>query len=144
LRINSAYEITDASVHNSQVIGSLLRSTPVYADSAYQSDEIDGILFAQRLNTNIQERAYRNKSLTDAQKASNTFKSRKRSRVEHVFAGIKNTMRRMKLRCVGLVRAKFNIGLMNLTYNLKHVATLSQLRFFGFLTIFYQLTLDLC
>ena len=68
----------------------------------------------------------------DPQKADNTFKSRKRSRVEHVFGSIKSMLRGSKLRSIGLVRAKFNIGLMNLTYNLKRVEALIRLRLFEF------------
>lgn len=136
-KLITAFEVTDAAVHDSQAIASILHSAevggaPVYADSAYKSDEIDGILFAKGLNNKIHERAYRNKPLSDAQKADNTFKSRKRSRVEHVFGDIKGRMRGAKLRCVGLVRAKFNIGLMNLTYNLKRVVALIRLRVFDF------------
>ncbi|GHA64725.1 hypothetical protein GCM10009007_01400 [Formosimonas limnophila] len=78
----------------SQALPDLLRSADeggaaVYADSAYKPDEIDGILFAKGLNNKIHERAYRHKPLTDAQIADNTFKSRKRSRAEHVFGSIK-------------------------------------------------------
>ena len=129
--------MTDAAVHDSQALAGLLQNVelggaPVYADSAYKSDEIDGIVFAKGLNNKIHERAYRNKPLTDAQKADNTFKSRKRSRVEHVFGSIKSMLRGSKLRSIGLVRAKFNIGLMNLTYNLKRVEALIRLRLFEF------------
>ncbi len=131
------FEVTDAAVHDSQALADVLRSAAdggeaVYADSAYKSDEIDGILFAKGLNNKIHERGHRNKPLTDAQIADNTFKSRKRSRVEHVFGSIKARMCGTKLRSIGLVRAKFNIGLMNLTYNLKRVETLIRLRFFEF------------
>jgi hypothetical protein len=35
-------------------------------------------------------------------------------------------------RSIGLMRAKFNIGLMNLTYNLKRVETLIRLKMFEF------------
>ena len=41
-------------------------------------------------------------------------------------------LRGSKLRSIGLVRAKFNIGLMNLTYNLKRVEALIRLRLFEF------------
>jgi IS5 family transposase len=136
-KLITKHQVTDASVHDSQALPDVLRSaaeggTPVYADSAYKSDEIDGILFAKGLNNKIHERGYRNKPLTDAQIADNTFKSRKRSRVEHVFGNIKARMHGTMLRSIGLVRAKFNIGLMNLTYNLKRVETLIRLRVFEF------------
>lgn len=136
-KLITAFEVTDAAVHDSQVLPTLLLpaevgGAAVYADSAYQSDEIDGILFAKGLNNKIHERARRNTPLTDAQKADNTFKSRKRSRVEHVFADIKARMRGTKLRCIGMIRAKFHIGLMNLAYNIKRVESLIRLKVFGF------------
>ena len=136
-KLITTFDVTDAAVHDSQALAGLLQNAelggaPVYADSAYKSDEIDGIVFAKGLNNKIHERAYRNKPLTDAQKADNTFKSRKRSRVEHVFGSIKSMLRGSKLRSIGLVRAKFNIGLMNLTYNLKRVEALIRLRLFEF------------
>lgn len=136
-KLIAQYEVTDAAVHDSQALPDLLRDAeiggvPVYADSAYKSAENDKLLADKQLNNKIHERAYRNKPLTDAQKADNTFKSRKRSRVEHVFADIKAPMRGFKMRSIGLVRAKFNIGMMNLTYNLKRVEALIRLKAFNF------------
>jgi IS5 family transposase len=136
-KLITKFEVTDASVHDSQALPDLLRDATeggeaVYADGAYKSKEIDGILLERGLNNKINERGYRNKPLTEAQIADNTFKSRKRSRVEHVFGSIKARMHGTMLRSIGLVRAKFNIGVMNLTYNLKRVETLIRLRFFEF------------
>lgn len=136
-KLIAKYTVTDASIHDSQALPTVLRSAveggaPVYGDSAYQSDEINGILFAKGLNNKIHERSYRNKPLTEAQIADNTFKSRQRSRVEHVFGNIKARMHGTMLRSIGLVRARFNIGLMNLVYNLKRVETLIRLQVFEF------------
>ena len=136
-KLITAFEITAANVHDSQALPDVLRSpeyggAAVYADSAYQSDEINGILFARGLNNQIHEKARRNKPLTAAQIANNRLKSRKRSRVEHVFASIKARMHGSKLRCIGKVRAAFRISLMNLTYNFCRVETLIRLKAFEF------------
>ena len=44
--------------------------------------------------------------------------SRTRSRVEHIFGFMENTMHRLYIRTVGLARATAVIGLINLTYNM--------------------------
>ena len=64
------------------------------------------------------EKGYRNKPLTDEQKASNTEKSHIRSRVEHIFGFMENSMNGMYIRSIGIKRATAIIGLMNLTYNM--------------------------
>lgn len=136
-KLITAYEVSAANVHDSQTLPELLHNpeiggAAVYADSAYQSDEIEGILYAKGLNSKIHEKGRRNKPLTDGQIADNTFKSRKRSRVEHVFAGIKGKMRGAKLRCIGQTRAVFRIGLMNLVHNICRVEALVRLNVFEF------------
>lgn len=116
------YAVTDASVHDSQLLDDLLvendKGQPLYADSAYKSDEHDTLLEAKGVVNKIHERAYRNKPLTDSQKVSNRKKSKIRARVEHVFGFMEQSMRGLSLRSVGIERAKGIIGLINLTYNL--------------------------
>ena len=80
----------------------------------------------------IHERAYRNKPLTEAQALSNTEKSRVRARVEHVFGAMENDMGGIFLRSIGAARAKVGVGLMNLTYNLKRIETLIRLKVLDF------------
>lgn len=46
-----------------------------------------------------------------------------RARVEHVFAQ-QEEMGRMLVRTIGVVRARFKIGMMNLTYKLRRLAWL--------------------
>jgi hypothetical protein len=60
----------------------------------------------------------KNKPLTEAQKAGNREKSRVRSRVEHIFGFMENSMNGMYIQCIGMKRATTVIGLMNLTYNM--------------------------
>jgi hypothetical protein len=64
------------------------------------------------------EKGARNHPLTERQKAGNREKSHVRSRVEHIFGFMENSMHEMYIQCIGLKRAAAIIGLMNLTYNL--------------------------
>ncbi|MGK2913570.1 MAG: IS5 family transposase [Porticoccaceae bacterium] len=131
---------TDASVHDSQALDTLLRRTSeggkeVWADSAYRSDAQEHCLKGSQHGSRIHERAYRNKPLTEEQKLGNTEKSRVRARVEHVFGAMENDMGGIFLRSIGVARAKAGVGLMNLTYNLKRIETLIRLKVFDFYRI---------
>ncbi len=83
------YHVTDASVHDSQVIDDILTSAntakDVWADSAYRSAETEKKLQDQKLYSKIHRKAQRNKPLTKNEKKGNSTKSRIRARIEHVF-----------------------------------------------------------
>lgn len=104
----------------------------VWADSAYRSDEQEQRLKTGKYESQIHERAYRSKPLTEAQELSNTEKSRVRARVEHVFGYQTNSMGGIFLRSIGAARAAVGVGLMNLTYNLKRIEILIRLKVFDF------------
>lgn len=70
------------------------------------------------MKNNVHEKGYRNKPLTEEQKANNTKKSKIRARVEHVFGFMEQSMNGLALKSVGIIRATGMIGLINLTYNL--------------------------
>ena len=128
---------TAASVHDSQVLDSVLRDEAiggkeVWADSAYRSDEQEQSLKSSQHESRIHERAYRNKPLTKAQELSNTEKSRVRARVEHVFGHMENSMGGIFLRSIGAARAAVGVGLMNLAYNLTRIEVLIRLKVFDF------------
>jgi IS5 family transposase len=132
-KIITQWTSTDASVHDSQAFEKILRSpqeggVDVSADSAYRSDETQELLSKGGYNSRIHERAYRGAPLTDAQKASNKEKSKIRARVEHVFGHMQTSFGGMLIRSIGELRAKVNIGLMNLTYNLSRVEMLIRKR----------------
>ena len=57
-----------------------------------------------------------------AQKESNRKKSKVRCRVEHVFGYMEQSMRGLVFRGVGIVRAKANIAMTNLVYNMCRLA----------------------
>jgi transposase, IS5 family len=116
------YKVTDASVHDSQPLYELLEEKdaeqPLHADSAYTGEEQEKTIKDKRLINCVNEKGYRNKPLTEQQKAKNKEKSRIRARVEHVFGFIENSMHSSFIRTIGIARATATIGLMNLTYNL--------------------------
>ena len=123
-----AYTVTDAAVHDSQALDAVLdreaTDRPVYADAAYRSEEREADLQQAGMDSQICERPYRDRPLTEAQKQRNREKSQVRVRVEHVFGFMTMNRGGSYLRCIGLARAKLTIGLMNLTYNLARFAYL--------------------
>lgn len=116
------YTVTDASVHDSQALDDLLeekdKEQELHADSAYTGEEQEKIMDKYELINKVHEKGYRNKPLTEEQKASNKEKSKTRARVEHVFGFMEQSMNGLKVNSVGIKRATGMIGLINLTYNL--------------------------
>jgi len=116
------YAVTDASVHDSQALDDLLteedKGQDLHADSAYTGEEQVKVITKYEMNNKVHEKGYRNKPLTDEQKAQNKEKSKTRARVEHVFGFMEKSMNGLTVKSVGIDRAKGIIGLINLTYNL--------------------------
>ena len=116
------YKVTDASVHDSQALDDLLeeedKGQDIYADSAYTGEDQEKTINKYGMNNKVHEKGYRNKPLTDEQKANNKEKSRTRARVEHVFGFMEQSMNGLVVKSVGITRATGIIGLINLTYNL--------------------------
>lgn len=116
------YLVTDASIHDSQPIEGLLtekdKGQPLYTDSAYTGEEQKKVYRNKEVINMVHEKGYRNKPLTDEQKADKQEKSRIRARVEHVFGFVENSMNGSIVRTIEIVRAKAKIGMMNLTYNI--------------------------
>jgi IS5 family transposase len=131
------YEVTPASVHDSNAFLDFFpdqaeedkegrrqarehnepRSSEndVYADSAYVHHA--EALRARGYEPKLCEKGVRNRPLTDEQKASNREKSRIRCRVEHIFGAMKSRARDEIMRCIGIARARYQIGMRNLVYN---------------------------
>jgi IS5 family transposase len=116
------YTVTDASVHDSQALDDLLteedKGQDLHADSAYTGEEQDKVIEKYGMVNKVHEKGYRNKPLTDEQKANNNEKSKTRARVEHVFGFMEQSMNGLCVKSVGIKRATGIIGLINLTYNL--------------------------
>lgn len=127
-KLITKYGSTDASVHDSQALESLLdkndKEKPLFADSAYSGKPISDMLKRKNIINKIHEKGYRGNPLTDKQKDRNRKKSKTRARVEHVFGFMENSMNRMYLRVVGHKRVNAVISLMNLTYNMFRYLTL--------------------
>jgi len=70
------------------------------------------------MNNHVCEKGYRNKPLTDDQKTNNTTKSLTRSRIEHIFGFLENSLNGMYLYNIGIKGISAIVGLMNLTYNM--------------------------
>jgi IS5 family transposase len=136
-KLIASHSCTDASVHDSQVLEAVLRDEnvggkEVWADSAYRSEEQEQSLKDSEHTSQINERAYRGKPLSEAQESSNKAKSRVRARVEHVFGHMENSMGGIFVRTIGIARAKVGVTLMNLTYNLSRIEVLIRNKTFGF------------
>jgi len=116
------YKVTDASVHDSQALDDLLeekdKGQDFHADSAYTGEDQEKVIYKYEMNNKVHEKGYRNKPLTDLQKANNKEKSKTRARVEHVFGFMEQSMNGLIVKSIGIKRATGIIGLINLTYNL--------------------------
>ena len=125
------FEVTAASVHDSQVFDELLdqgkdengNKRAVYADSAYRSKEQEARLEAVGIESQVCEKGSRGHPLTEEQKAANHQKSKTRSRIEHVF-GAQAQMGGHLVRTIGIARARVKIALMNLAYNMRRYVLL--------------------
>jgi IS5 family transposase len=122
---------TDASPHDSQHLDDILddanTSKEVWADSAYRSADIEAKLRGRGLRSRVHRRGVRNRPLSEVQMAANTMRSKVRARVEHVFAHQQNAMGGKIVRTIGLARAKFKIGMMNLSYNISRLVQLERI-----------------
>jgi IS5 family transposase len=129
-KIIRKWAATDASPHDSQQLDDILDASntgsQVWADSAYHSAEIEQKLKARGLKSRIHRRAARNRPLSPTQEAANTTRSKVRARVEHVFGYQENSMGRKIVRTIGMARAKFKIGMMNLGYNMRRLVQLER------------------
>lgn len=122
------FEVTDASVHDSQIMPQFINNNPdlnrMYGDSAYSSKEIAQQLKKSGMTNKINEKGNRNNPLTAKQFESNRKKSKIRARVEHVFGMISKGMGGLKFYVKSLARITAKITLMNIVYNIKRVSYL--------------------
>lgn len=121
-KIICKYKVTSAEVHDSQATEDLLedkdKGEDLYADSAYTGEKQEEVISKKELINQVHEKGYKNKPLTDLQKANNKIKSQTRVRVEHIFGFMENSMNGMEIRSIGFKRAEAVIGLSNLVYNM--------------------------
>lgn len=125
-----AYEVTDASVHDSQVFDDLLdgdTSRECYADSAYRSEKTESELKERGITSQICERGTRGHPLNEAQKEANREKSKVRARAEHVFGAQEMAPGGRLVRTIGSARAKVKIALQNFCYNIKRLVIVERM-----------------
>jgi len=83
------YAVTNAAVHDSQVVDEILDPTntghEIWADSAYRFAAIEGLLKAKGYRLRIYRKGYRHTPLSAKQQAVNRRRASIRARVEHVF-----------------------------------------------------------
>ena len=96
--------VTAANVHDSQLLGDLLHGdeTHVWGDSAYAGQK--KLLYEQAPQAKdfTQKKGSRYRKLTEAEQSANRYKSKIRSRVEHVFGVMKRQFGFTKVRYRGL------------------------------------------
>lgn len=116
------YQVTAASVHDSQVLENLLdkkdSDEDFYGDSAYRGQKQQEIISQNDMIDKTCKKGYKNNPLTEQDQAINKEKSRIRARVEHVFGFMEKSMNGMNLCAIGIKRIESIVGLMNLTYNM--------------------------
>ena len=117
------YTVCAASRHDSKETEHVLtepskeaHGEPVWHDAGYAG--MEDVVRAKHMTPIICEKGRRGHPLTEEQKERNRQKSKVRSRVEHVFGFMEQTMGGLVFRGVGMVRAKANIALTNLVYNI--------------------------
>lgn len=121
-KLINTYVVTNAAVHDSQALAPLLtesdKGQALYADAAYVGEKQEETIKNNEMENKVCEKGYRNKPIDEKQKAANKAKSKIRSRVEHVFGFMEQSMKGLFVRSIGIVRATGIVGLINLTYNM--------------------------
>jgi len=120
------YAVSDAALNDRRLLEDVLDETntsrALWADSNYRSRDQEASLKEQGYRSYIQRQGQANRPLTERQKATNHRRSKTRIRVEHIFA--QQTWMGRTVRTIGLQRARFKIGMMNLAYNVRRLAWL--------------------
>lgn len=119
-----SFKVTDAARHDGAQLKDIVRmdilATGVWADSAYRSKANEAWLAARGLVSHIHRRKPKGRPMPDHIRRGNATKSKVRAFVEHVFADQKHRMG-MKIRTIGLARARIKIGLVNIAYNMRRL-----------------------
>jgi IS5 family transposase len=120
------FAVSDAALNDRRLLDAVLdednTSRSLWADANYRSRTQEANLKAQGYRSHIQRQGQAKRPLNEREKAGNHRRSKTRIRVEHVFA--QQSWMGRTVRTIGLDRASFKIGMMNLTYNLRRLAWL--------------------
>jgi IS5 family transposase len=127
-KVIRCYAVSDAALNDRRLLEEILdpgnTSRAVWADANYRSKNQEASLKKERYRSHIQRQGQANKPLNERQKATNKRRSKTRIRVEHIFA--QQSWNGRLIRTIGLERARFKIGMMNLAYNVQRLAWLVQ------------------
>ena len=122
------FAVSDAALNDRRLLEEVLdednSSRALWADANYRSRDQQASLKEQGYRSHIQRQGQAKKPLNERQKAANHRRSKTRIRVEHIFA--QQSWMGRTVRTIGLERAHFKIGMMNLAYNAKRLAWLVQ------------------
>jgi IS5 family transposase len=121
------YRVTPASTNDGKILPLLVNDQDrrVPAASAYQTPMNRAYLQKLGIDAHIQVKGTRHVVLTESQKEENRQRSTIRSRVEHVFALIKNSLRGLNLEYIRLDRITAAVGLINLVHNMVRLGQLT-------------------
>ena len=129
------YTVTDASVHESQVVDQLLDVTNtgkrIWGDSAYRSKTIERLLKDRGFKSRIHRQSNWKNKLSEAEQRANHRLSKIRIKVEHVFGFHEKSLGGKFIRTIGILRAKGKIGMMNMAYNMRRYVHLEKLNLSG-------------
>lgn len=129
-KLITGFQVTPANIGDKHMVDSLLDKKedggqPLHGDSAYSSKELEELYKRKNIISKVNKKAYRYKILTQKEQQENKKNSRTRSRIEHVFGFMTNSMNGMFLKYRSFIRNKMGIALMNLTYNLFRLVQLN-------------------
>jgi IS5 family transposase len=118
---------TSAAVDDGKVFPELVdveTARAAYADKAYDSKKNRAWLKALGVANGILKKGANHIKLTDADKARNTRKSRRRGHIERIFAHLKRWQNYRRARYMTLVKNQLELVLKAVAYNLKRMSTL--------------------
>ncbi len=95
----------------------------VWADTAYRSKKNEAFLADGMFTSHIHQKRKPRQPLPERIAWANTWRSKIRAQVEHVFAGQKHSMG-LGVRTIGIARATIKIGMANLVYHFQRLAWL--------------------
>lgn len=126
------YVVSAANAHDSKIVPECFyepagEESANHGDSAYCNKTIAGRLKEAGIRNRIHQQRLAGKELSEEQKQSNREKSKIRARIEHRFGRMKTCLKGLSLRCIGLVRSRATIGMLNLVYNLMEYTRVSRM-----------------
>jgi IS5 family transposase len=128
-KIITDFSVTYASVHDSRELAGLIdgKDKEVKADSGYVGEKLREEIQSEHphVKLSVCAKAFRNKPLTDGDKARNREIAHTRARIEHIFGYMTRFMAGITSRVHGLSRVRGDVTAKNLAYNLKGYACIA-------------------